>query len=123
MAPKESREQETLMEWAAWCSGKHPELKMLFHIPNGGSRNLIEAAHMKAQGVKAGVPDLMLPVARGGFHGLFIELKRQKGGRVSEAQEEWIRVLNREGYLTVVCAGWGEASRMIEKYLEEEETE
>ena len=118
--PSESEEQRMLMEWAEWSKGNHPELELLFHIPNGGSRNLIEARHLKEQGVKAGVPDIMLPVSRGGYHGLFIEMKRQKGGKISKEQEHWIVKLNWKGYLAVVCAGWEEAAEMLMKYLKEE---
>ena len=118
LTPKESEEQRMLMEWAEWGKGSRPELELLFHIPNGGARNPIEARHLKEQGVKAGVPDLFLPVARGGYHGLFIELKRKRGGKVSDEQASWIVQLNQKGYLAVVCAGWEEAARMILKYLE-----
>ena len=50
----EAAEQSTLIDWSLRCRGKYPELDLLFHIPNGGSRNKIEAAKLKAQGVKAG---------------------------------------------------------------------
>ena len=68
--PTESVEQQSLFRWAAYQSGKYPELKLLYHVPNGGSRNKAEAGRFKAEGVKAGVPDLCLPVPRGEFHGL-----------------------------------------------------
>lgn len=63
----EASEQEHLFEWAAYMSGKYPELKLMHHIPNGGSRNSAEAANLKRQGVKAGMPDIFLPVAREAF--------------------------------------------------------
>ena len=66
----EAAEQEAVIAWCGWMEKQHPELKLLFHIPNGGSRNKAEAANLKAQGVKPGVPDLCLPVARCGYHGL-----------------------------------------------------
>lgn len=113
----ESVEQATLFSWAAMKHGKWPELELLFHIPNGGSRGKVEAARFKAEGVKAGVPDLFLPVARGPYHGLFIEMKRQKGGRVSEAQKAWIAALIAQGYRAEVCHGWREAAALIEYYL------
>ena len=75
----EGAEQATLMDWAALMAGRWPELQLLFHVPNGGARGKAEAARMKRQGVKAGVPDLMLPVARGGYHGLFLEMKAALG--------------------------------------------
>ena len=68
-------------------------------------------------GVKAGVPDLFMPVARGGFHGLFIEMKRSAGGRLSDAQNEWIDRLRAEGYLAEVCAGWEAARETVLEYL------
>lgn len=118
LCPKESEEQESLFRWAEWERGKHPELALLHHIANGGTRNPIEASHLKAQGVKAGVPDLCLPVARGQFHGLYIELKRRQGGMVSDDQKKWIKTLREQGYVAEVCRGWEQAAEMITKYLE-----
>ena len=115
----EGAEQATLFSWAAMKRGKWPELELLFHIPNGGSRGKAEAARFKAEGVKAGVPDLFLPVARGPYHGLFIEMKRQKGGKVSDAQKAWILDLIDQGYLAVVCYGCKDAAELIEDYLDE----
>ena len=74
--PTEAEEQIALFEWAALQSGRFPELALLYHVPNGGSRNKIEAARLRAQGVKSGVPDLCLPVARGGNHGLLRRVDR-----------------------------------------------
>ena len=117
MTATEGAEQATLFSWAEMRSIKYPELRLLFHIPNGGSRGKAEAARFKAEGVKAGVPDLFLPVARGPYHGLFIEMKRQSGGRTSEAQRKWLAALAAEGYFTTVCYGWKEAAELIEDYL------
>ena len=113
----EASEQAALFEWAARAQGKYPELGLLFHVPNGGSRDPREAAHLKRQGVKSGVPDLCLPVPRGPFHGLFIELKRVKGGALSGRQKEWLGLLNHHGYRAVVCRGWLEARETILEYL------
>ena len=82
----EAREQEALFRWAGFAAGTMPELNLLYHIPNGGSRNKAEAANLKRQGVRAGVPDLFLPVARGGYHGPYIELKFEKN-KTSKNQE------------------------------------
>ena len=117
--PHEGEEQATLFKWAELKSGKRPELRLLFHIPNGGSRGKAEAAHFKAEGVKPGVPDLFLPVARGPYHGLFIEMKRQKGGKISEAQKAWLEGLTMQGFLAAVCYGWKDAAELIENYLDE----
>lgn len=115
--PHESAEQTALFKWAAYSAGRYPELRLMHAIPNGGSRDPREARNLKAQGVKAGVPDICLPVPRGGYHGLYIELKRRKGGRLSEEQAVWIDRLNRLGYRAVVCRGWDAARAEIEAYL------
>lgn len=106
----EAQEQEAVIEYCAWR--KLP----IFHIPNGGSRNKAEAAHLKRQGVKPGVPDLFLPVAAGGRHGLFIEMKA-KGGRLRDAQREWLALLAANGYEAVCCFGAESAIQTIEEYL------
>ena len=116
-APTEAQEQESLFRWAAYNRIKYPELELMYHVPNGGGRNLIEAAHLKAQGVKPGVPDICLPVPNIKYTALYIELKRCKGGKVSEEQRGWITALNRVGCRAVVCHGWDEAREEIERYL------
>ena len=71
----ESGHQEALFSWAAYRTGLMPELQYMYHVPNGGKRDKATAAVLKRQGVKAGVPDIMLPAARAEYHGLYIELK------------------------------------------------
>ena len=93
----ESVEQTNLFRWAAYEQGKYPELKLMYHIPNGGSRNRLEAANLKKQGVKSGVPDICLPVARGAYHGLYIEMKVGRN-KASENQTQWLSDLNEQGY-------------------------
>lgn len=115
--PKEEEEQIALFNWAQLKSATVPELALMYHIPNGGSRGKVEAARFKAAGVKAGVPDICLPVARGGKHGLYIELKRLKGGKVSDTQTDWIASLREQGYRAEVCCGWKAAADVIEEYL------
>ena len=88
MKSREAGEQGALIEWAYFMEAQFPELELLYHIPNGGSRHRIEAIHLKQQGVKAGVPDLHLPVARGGYHSLYIEMK-VKGNRPTPKQIHW----------------------------------
>ena len=113
----EAQEQTVLFEWARMMQGKYPELALLHAIPNGGSRHPVEAKNLKAQGVKAGIPDMFLPVARQGYHGLYIELKRQKGGRVSAEQKKMLEALRAQGYKAVVCEGWQNAMNEIVDYL------
>lgn len=118
MIPTEAEEQITLFEWAEWAQNRYPELRLLHHIPNGGSRHPAEAMRLKREGVKAGVPDICLPVARNGYNGLYIELKRTKGGTVSAHQKAWIEMLTEQGYRAVVCKGCVDAIAEIERYLE-----
>lgn len=117
VVPTEAQEQSALFEWAARMQGKYPALRYMFAIPNGGSRNLIEARHLKEQGVKAGVPDIFLPSPAGMYCGLFVEMKRQKGGTVRPEQREWLIELNRAGYKAVVARGFDEARQIILEYL------
>ena len=118
MIDTESGAQEMLFTWAMWQQEGRPELKLLYHVPNGGKRDAKTGRALKRQGVKAGVPDLCLPVARGGYHGLYIELKAGKN-TTSPKQKEWINDLGQQGYYAAVCRGWEEAKETIENYLDE----
>lgn len=115
----EGNEQEALFAWALYAAGAMPELGLMFHVPNGGSRNRIEAAKLKRQGVRAGVPDICLPVARGGFHGLFVELKYGRN-KATDRQTAWLDALRSQGYLAAECVGWDTAREVITKYLKGE---
>jgi hypothetical protein len=117
-APSESVEQICLFRWAAYSEAAHPELRLMYHIPNGGKRNITTAKRLKAEGVKAGVPDVHLPVPRGKYHGLYIELKKQKGNITTENQDSWLAALSEQGYCTTVCKGWEAATKVILEYLE-----
>jgi len=88
--PTEEQEQEALFNYASWQ--KEPEWSLLFSIPNGGYRKLKTAIRMKRTGTKAGIPDIFLPVGRRGYHGLFIEMKSEKGV-VQKTQKEWHELL------------------------------
>lgn len=113
----EHLEQVALFQWARKNLSVHPELDAMFAVPNGGARNPITAKRLKAEGVKAGVPDIFLMAARGGYHGMVIELKRVGGGRLTAEQCRWLAMLGDEGYLAVVCHGWVEAKDHIIQYL------
>jgi len=115
--PTEDQEQITVMSWAHRVKFKDGRLSdYLFHIPNGGSRNIIEATKLKKMGVKAGVPDLQLIIPNGQVHGLWIELKAQKG-KLQPSQKIMIQRLEAQGYLCKVCFGADEAINEIKKYL------
>lgn len=64
------------------------------------------------------MPDICLPVARGAWHGLYIELKRIKGSHIQREQVQWIAALEKQGYRARICKGWDEARKAIEEYLE-----
>lgn len=118
MNHQESSEQQALFQWAKLMQGQYPELSLLHAIGNGNARvNAIQGARMKRQGVLAGVSDIMLPVGRCGYHGLYVELK-VKGGKLSSSQKWWQCKTTEQGYYSVVCVGWVEASETIKRYLE-----
>ena len=122
MQHHEDAHQAALFDWVERVRAKLPELRHLFAIPNGGFRNKVTAARLKKQGVRAGVPDVQLPVARGGFFGLFVEMKRpavgkQRAGVTSSAQRDWIRDLREQGYRVEIAFGWEQAAEILEKYL------
>jgi hypothetical protein len=98
----------------SFCN-KHPELSVIFAIGNGGLRDMGTAIKMKAEGVKKGIPDLFLPLAKNGFNGLFIEMKIE-GGRASKEQKEMIEKLNTNGYRAVVCVGYKSAIEELKNY-------
>lgn len=116
MRHPEAEEQKALFEWAEYARGRWPELTMMYHIPNGGRRDKAEAAMLKAEGVKKGVPDICLPVARCGYFGLYIELKAGKG-RTPKEQEAWIDALKTQNYCVHVCYGWRHAADVIANYM------
>ena len=94
---------------------------LMYAIPNGGARSSITGARLRDEGVLAGVPDIFLPCPSGGKHGLYIEMKRQKGGRVSAPQKAVMQALRMQGYEVAVCHGWQEARGCIEQYLARED--
>ena len=106
--------QSLLVRW--------PVLRWLHAIPNGGDRNPAVAGRLKVGGVKRGVPDIFLPVAKRGYHGLYIELKkpgREKDARggLSVEQDEFKRDIEAQGYAVIVCYGWEQAAKVIEGYM------
>jgi len=114
----ESQHQSALFKWALSVPVRqqYPELKLLHHIPNGGKRDPIEAKHLQQQGLKKGVPDLHLPVARGKYHSLYIEMKTEDGEESPE-QIWWREELNAQGNYATVAHGWDSARKVIEWYL------
>jgi len=120
MKHQESKEQQALIAWSDIYYDKKLKLTLknfLFAIPNGGKRNVLEAARLKKEGVRAGVPDLFLALPSNKYHGLFIEMK-STFGRLTEHQKKYIKLLTDQNYKCVVCRSWVEAKDAILNYLE-----
>lgn len=118
---KETVEQVKVVSWFKW---QYRALgNCLFAIPNGSvlagdkKQRAIQMARLKREGVLPGVADLFLMVGRQGRHGLFIEMKRKEGGKLSLAQKNFLTAAQNQGYQAVVCAGADEAINVIKDYL------
>lgn len=112
----EDNEQQQLIAWAAWQTSRHPELQLLYHVPNEGKRSVSGGARQKRLGLRAGVPDLCLPVARDTYHGLYIEMKFGKN-RPDKNQVWWMEQLVGQGYYVAVCYSCEDAARVIMRYV------
>lgn len=113
----EDTEQIAVIQWAQYQIGAHPELKLLYHCPNGGSRNKAEAVKLKQMGVVAGIPDLCLPVPKGIYNGLYIEMK-YNNGRLEESQKKKLKELAAVGHYCAVCYGADEAIKILKEYCD-----
>lgn len=122
----EHAHQSALFCWAALpeTQAKYPDLKWMFAIPNGGERNMKVASQLKAEGVKAGVLDIFLPVPiytntanHEAWHGLFIEMK-VKNNKPSKEQNEFAMAVRTRGYAVYLCYSWEEARDCIIRYLD-----
>ena len=118
MSVSEAKHQQAVIKWSQQPAvrSRWPELALLHHIKNETREGAAQVAVDKAMGVKRGVPDLCLPVARDRYHGLYIELKTETG-RTSEAQKWWGEKLLEQGYMFEVCHGWESAVGVLEWYL------
>ena len=112
----EHQAQAALITWAAVYEIQWPELKYLYAIPNGAMSSARHAIWFKAEGLRKGVPDLCLPVPRGGYFGLYIEMKTE-AGKPSPEQMEWLEFLNGQGYLAALAYGFDQAVETLTHYL------
>lgn len=108
--------QAALFKWANMHLATYPELRWLYAIPNGGHRYIGVARKLKAEGVKAGVPDIHLPVPRGKYCGFYGELKF-KTNKPTKAQQEWLAGLAGVGHYCCVEKEWLAMWWKIECYL------
>ena len=112
----EDIEQINVINWAKCQLQIYPELKWLYHIPNGGSRYKAEAVKLKQMGVKAGVSDLCLPYPKGIYCGLYIEMKYDKG-RLQDTQKEFLHDMAEAGHYVATCYTAEETIKVIEEYV------
>lgn len=120
--PSEHQEQVSFIHKAKKLlrsRGDEYLIPLLFAIPNGGKRDARTAASLKMEGVRVGVPDLFFAHPSKSAYGLFIEMKKIKGGTVSKYQKAQMSALSDEGYVCKVVKGWVEALKVFEDYLED----
>lgn len=99
-------------------TGRWPDLSLLYAVPNGGHRMKATAGKMRAEGLRGDVPDLCLPVVRGPFAGLYIEMKRQKGELANPQQRAYHDRLRDQGYFVFVARGAVQGISAIVGYLQ-----
>jgi hypothetical protein len=92
-------EHEEQREFVRWFRQTYVGVR-IFAIPNGGARSKATAGKMKAEGLSPGVPDLFIPA-----WGLWIEMKRAKGGKHETVQKDWAAYLEACGYSVILCKG------------------
>lgn len=125
-AAREHAEQSALFRWAEVAGRADPRLQLLYAVPNGlAASSTGEAARAKKAGLRSGVPDACLPVPSGGYHGLYVELKRRDGvpSDVTANQKIWLARLADQGYRALVAYGWDQARTEILAYLAESRPE
>lgn len=115
--PTELQEQIAIFSWANTQLDKYPLLRYMNASLNGVRLTIGQATIAKRSGLLKGYPDIFLPLRNKEYSGLFIELKRVKGGVVSPEQKDFLSFLNSQGFKAVVCRGSKEAIETIECYL------
>jgi hypothetical protein len=116
--PYEYQVQVAYLEWADVQKYKGNPLSLyIHHSANGGKRDAREGKYFKEMGVKAGYPDLTIDIAKGGYHGMRIELKRGSNDKESDKQKERIALLIEEGYHAVFCKGIDAAIKATQDYM------
>lgn len=107
-------EDDEQIAFVNWFKLKYKDY-LIFSIPNGGSRNKIEASKLKKTGVTAGIPDLIILMPNKEI--LFIEMKRQKGGILSPVQKTIIKIIEKLGFKVLIGYGFLDAKSKFEEYL------
>lgn len=110
-------EQVNFFQFLSLMAIDNPEVGLAHASLNGARMSWNQAKKQKAAGMKSGIPDIFFPVPRYPYHGLYIELKRVKGGVLSDEQKLMIPRLKEQGYLVEVCRGFEEATVVFRKYF------
>lgn len=118
--PTESDEAKALVKWWTLACRTYglPE-NVLLHIPNEGKRSVVMGKKLKDEGLRPGTPDYILAVPCPPYSGLWIELKRSKGGTPSDNQLEMLAILEAQHYAVDICHGAVEAIQTIQEYLKQ----
>ena len=118
MTYSEDQHQINVFKWTQQPAVRQrwPELELLFHIPNERKCDPRQGKKLRLMGVRRGVPDLFLPVPRGKYPGLWIEMKTETGCMTAD-QEWWRDRLLAQGYAWELCHGWKAATRILEWYM------
>lgn len=125
LVPTEHEEQTAFFVWAEQTAKVHPELKELFAVPNFSGRlgklTIRHSMFLNAEGRKKGIEDVFLLVARGGYHGLLLEMKRTDAtaSDVSPEQVMWHKVHALRGFKVVVCKGAEAMKEAVLEYLKQ----
>lgn len=108
-------EDDMQINCVMWFKYQYPE-HLIHHSPNGGRRDAREGSRFKKMGVLSGFPDIIIPVARKGYHGLFIELKAEKN-RLTQSQILVISKIISEGYKCEVCYSVEQFRKVVNDYF------
>lgn len=119
VGPTEHQIQSDLISWCEVIAPYHPELSMLFAVPNGTYKSPSARMKYQREGLKPGVPDLCMPLPSRDkkYIGLFIEMKAKRGA-VSDVQKTWIDALRNAGHRVEICRQWTDAANVIIDYLD-----
>lgn len=118
----EGRDQAALIRWLHGEKQRGTEVGQLYdhiyHVPNGGVRSWKTAVEMKKQGTKSGVSDLPVRQARGGWHGLYLEMKATppRDAELADSQYDWLEDSEFEGYCPALARGFEEAKAVLREY-------
>lgn len=111
------RNYEEYREQCIFVSYLEKQNILHYAVPNGGLKSMEEGSKLKRMGVKSGVPDICVPILRSTYGGLYIELKRKKGGVISDNQKKWLKLLQNSGQYVAICNGSDEAIKVVTDYL------